>query len=223
VAHLFILSEDDSDDQAYAYLLESLLGTQVDVLPRRLRRGGGVGEVRKKLPLLVSDIRRMGWADDTFFLVAVDNDRTEPTHATHLREGRPHVGTCRNCMIADAIAAGLPDGRPIPGAVAVPVEMIEAWLLVMHDRARYPDEAALPRCSRRDQPVARDLYGHDPPPQLKDLVEAERLASRLGGEDFVLACVMRLDAADLAARSPSFAHLRSEVAAWRAASGSPAG
>ena len=60
MTHVYVLSEDDFDDQVYVYLLETLLSVHVELIPLRLRRGGGIGEVRKKLPLLLSEIRRTG-------------------------------------------------------------------------------------------------------------------------------------------------------------------
>ena len=95
--------------------------------------------------------------------------------------------------------------------------MIEAWLLLMYDPARYAWEATLPQCGRRDQAVARSFYGADPPPQLKDLTEMEQSEAGLTTKsDFAAACVLRLDAADLAQRSPSFAHLQRQVSRWSA-------
>ena len=90
---VYILSEDDFDDEVYVYVLERLLGTGVAPAPVRLRRGGGIGEVRRKLPLLLSMIRHTGPVDDTYFVVAIDNDR-EPQHAEHER-ATPHARGCR--------------------------------------------------------------------------------------------------------------------------------
>jgi hypothetical protein len=215
MAYVHILSEDDFDDQVYVYILEMLLGgASIERNHVRLRRGGGIGEVRKKVPILLSHIRRTGLVDDTYFVVALDNDR-KPEHAKHEGAARPPPG-CRHCDLENAIHAAMPDGWPIPGAVAVPVQMIESWLLLMHDPVRYA-EATLPQCGLRDQPVAREMYGANPPPQLKDLLEIEQRASRSSSkEDFALACILRLDPADLAERSASFAHFRRQVSTWLA-------
>jgi hypothetical protein len=111
----------------------------------------------------------------------------------------------------------MPDGWPVPGAVAVPVEMIAAWLLLMYDPVCYARESDLPACARRDQPVARERCGAAPPPQLKDLVDKEMLGSRsVTKADFALECVLRLDPAALAGRAPSFAHFRQQVSGWGA-------
>ena len=40
---------------------------------------------------------------------------------------------------------------PIPGAIAVPVEMLESWLLLISDGEKHQDEASLPPFARKDQ------------------------------------------------------------------------
>jgi hypothetical protein len=215
MAQVYVLSEDDVDDQAYVYVLEALLGAHVDLVPVRVRRSGGIGEVRKRLPLLLSILRHTGQVDDTYFVVAIDNDR-KPQHSEHEQEA-PHARGCRHCDLEDAIHAAMPDGWPIPGAIAVPVQMIEAWLLLMYDPARYPLEATLPYYGRRGQPIARSFYGAAPPPQLKDLTDMEQRDAGIAAKsDFAMACVLRLDAADLARRAPSFAHFQRQVSPWPA-------
>jgi hypothetical protein len=214
---VYFLSEDDFDDQVYLYVLEMLLSRRVEALPIRLRRGGGIGEVRKKLPLLLSDIRRTGQVDGTYFLIGIDNDRALE-HPTHQPGAHSGTETCRHCRVMTTIHEGMPDGWPIPGALALPVQMIESWLLLMCDARRYPRESALPPCARRDQSAARRLFGAKPPDQLKDLVDAEQRSSGAPTKaDFALTCIVGLDVNDLAARSPSFDRFRGDVAAWKAA------
>jgi hypothetical protein len=222
--HVYLLSEDDFDDQVYVYLLETLLSVPVEPIPRRLRRGGGIGEVRKKLPLLLSQLRRTGPTEDTFFLIGIDNDRAIE-HPSHERLVHTRVETCRYCALTRAIHTGLSDGWPIPGAIALPVQMIESWLLLMHDPVLYPQESTLPACAWSHQEAARALYGAHPPPQLKDLVAASLRASHQSRTkaDFALECVLRLDAEGLAARSPSFDRFRREVSQLFAHSIIPAG
>jgi hypothetical protein len=213
---VYLLSEDDSDDQIYVYILEWLLAARVDVDQMRLRRGGGIGEVRRKLPLLLATIRRGGQPDETRFVVAIDNDRAIE-HPAHAPQPHSRPEPCRHCGLMNSIHAAMPDGFPIHHAIAVPVQMIESWLLLMHDAAKYPTEAELPVCKRRDQAAARQLLGADPPMQLKDLVEAEWRASGAASRmDFALACVLKLDADDVARRSPSFHRFRDDVARWPA-------
>ena len=209
-AQLYLLTEDDWDDQVLLFLLEMMTGRRLDVVRTRLRRGGGIGEVRKKLSLLFAAIRRLGTQDGLLFTVAVDNDRAVP-HAAH---GANRDLKCRHCGVDDEIHRLLPDGRNIPGAIAVPVEMLEAWILLLHDPAAYARESDLPRCAWAYQPIAIRTYGATPPPQLKDLLQSE--CARIGKTrtELALAAVLRLDADDLAVRSPSFALFRQQVATW---------
>ncbi|MGH7440167.1 MAG: hypothetical protein ACRENE_31125, partial [Polyangiaceae bacterium] len=182
-----------------------------DVIRLRLRRGGGVSEVRKKLRLLLAHIRYTGVQPDTYFVVGMDNDRALE-HPSHQPLPHSDETPCRHCALMNALHSGMPDGWPIPGAIAVPVQMIESWLLLMHDRAPYPAESALPPFARKDQPAARQLLGPSPAPQLKDLVDLAR------GEqtplEFALGCVLTLDAKALAARSPSFERFCDQILAW---------
>jgi hypothetical protein len=211
MATVYLLSEDDFDEQVYVYVLEALLASGVEPVPLRLRRGGGLGEVRKKLPLLLQIIRHTGPQEGMRFVVGIDNDRAVE-HPTHEAKQHSRAESCRHCALTDAVHGEMPDGWPIPGAIAVPVQMIEAWLLLMYAPEKYRDEASLPTCAWRDRAAARTVYGGSPPPQLKDLFDAERGASTKA--NFALECVMKLDATDLAARSPSFARFRDAVAAW---------
>jgi hypothetical protein len=97
----------------------------------------------------------------------------------------------------------------------VPVQMIESWLLLLHDASRYPREIDLPACGRSDQETSKRLYGSQPSPQLKDLVDNERRAAGVATKDeFALTCVMKLVPEDLAARSPGFDQFRVQVAEW---------
>jgi hypothetical protein len=213
--YLFLLTEDDSDDQIIVFLLEMMTARRFEVTTTKMRRGGGVGEVRRKLPLVLAAIRRMGIVEGAAFTVVLDNDRALQ-HPGHLVE--PHHGPdvrCRHCELRDALDRCLPDGWPIPGAIAIPVQMIEAWLLLLHDKTKYPLESGLPLCARRDQPIAVRHYGAAPPPQLKDLVDLERAATAKNRHDFALGCALALDMQDLAARSPSFALFAKQVLAWR--------
>jgi hypothetical protein len=211
--HLYLLTEDDSDDQIFLFLMEMMTGRRLDIVTTKLRRGGGIGEVRKKLPYMIALIRRAGVQASAVFTVALDNDRA-PEHPNHVIRAHVAGTVCRHCGLLGTLHELFPDGWPIPRAIAVPVQMLETWLLLMHDRVKYPVESALPLCARREQPVAVRHYGPNPPPQLKDLVDLEREAAGLSRADFALECIGGLDVEDLATRSPSFSLFRDQVAAW---------
>jgi hypothetical protein len=92
--------------------------------------------------------------------------------------------------------------------------MIESWILLMLDPKKYPSEANLPQCARQNQATATQIYGKDPPPQLKDLLKAERDARKCDKDALALEAVSRLNASDLAKRSPSFHLFHTQVAEW---------
>lgn len=108
------------------------------------------------------------------------------------------------------------DEWPIPGAIAVPVEMLESWLLLICNGETYRDEASLPPFGRKNQKLARDFYTpKDPPDQLKDLSDLEKRERGIDATlEFVAYCAGQLDPDDLAARAPSFALFRSQVDSW---------
>ena len=221
MAYLYLLSESDNDDAFYTTCVEQLTGKTLEVISTRLRRGGGLPELRSKLPILLRQIKHTGYVEDTFFVVALDNDRS-PVHPLH--EQRPGLSmkdrqkVCRYCEIREMIhdILGDQDEWPIPGAIAVPVEMLESWLLLICNGEKYQGEDALPLFAKKDQKGARDFYTpHNPPDQLKDLCEFERhqldIESTIA---FVAYCARQVDPDDLATRAPSFALFKQQVDTW---------
>ena len=105
---------------------------------------------------------------------------------------------------------------PIQGAVAVPVEMLESWLLLISDGEKHQDEASLPPFAKKDRPLARNFYSHkNLPDQLKDLCDLEKRERGIGAAlEFVAYCAGRLEPDDLAARAPSFALFKRQVDSW---------
>jgi len=57
---IYILSEDDNDDAFYKGCIEKMTGKSYDLISRRLRKGGGISQVRKYMPILLRDIRYTG-------------------------------------------------------------------------------------------------------------------------------------------------------------------
>ena len=105
---------------------------------------------------------------------------------------------------------------PIKGAIAVPVQMLESWLLLICDPTRYRNETALPYFPYASDSKAQRYYApHQPPPQLKDLKALEK--SKLGltfEDDFCLHCLDKLVPVELAAIAPSFELFKRQIEAW---------
>ncbi len=222
--YLHILSEDDNDDVFYQCCLAKITGKPFELLPsNRLRKAGGIAELRRKLGLFLRLIQQTGSVDDTFFLVAVDNDRS-PVHPEHTRRSdfskllkADQLKDCQYCAIAQSIQAELGDDQsnwPIQGAIAIPVEMIESWQLLICNPAQYQHEQNLPIFPEQKKRLAQAYYtSSNAPEQLKDLVKKEK--RKFGStREFYHYCAEQLDVKDLMARSPSFTQFAAQVQAW---------
>ena len=155
---------------------------------------------------------------DAYFIIAMDNDRS-PEHPEHWqRENLSKQDArkvCRYCEILATITDELGKDRtkwPIKGAIAVPVEMLESWLLLICKSERPP----LPRFARKTQSIAQKYYApHSVPDQLKELCRYEQ--DELGISSFTelcLHCAHALDPQQLESLSPSFALFKTQVKAW---------
>ncbi|MEZ5478392.1 MAG: hypothetical protein R3E95_13205 [Thiolinea sp.] len=216
MGYLYILSEDDIDDFFYQGCIEKILGRNFQVIPQRIRRGGGLSALRRALPVFLQTIRHTGNVEDTYFLVALDNDRSRahPLHQAVLEPERTRrfpAGErdkpCRFCDIEQTVTHAFQTERtdwPIAGALVVPVEMLESWQLLIGNPALYQEEAALPLFAEKTAALARNYYASRAvPDQLKDLVRLERRRLNVhSSEDFCLYCVEQLEPARLAQVSP---------------------
>ncbi|MEM7130219.1 MAG: hypothetical protein AAF702_28065 [Chloroflexota bacterium] len=217
--YLYLLTEDDNDDLFYEGCVEKLTGKSYSVLNRRIRKGSGISAVRSSLRLLLQDIRRTGHLENTFFLVAIDNDRA-PVHPKHPQiEGLSRSDRskqCRVCELQEVLNVELDTDRsewPIRGAIAIPVEMLESWLLLICGHR----SDTLPFFGRKAQTIAKKYYSpKSPPDQLKDLCNQEIQNSSVGSmAEFCLTCATDLlDPDDLATKSPSFAHFKTQIETW---------
>lgn len=223
MSYLYLLTEDDNDDLFFLACLEQLTGKHFEPLPIKRRKGGGIKAVRSQLPFVVQNIQRTGRVDETYFVIVVDNDRS-PLHPSHeLRQdlSKPEQGKqCRICELEEVVEAILGEDRtqwPIAGAIAVPVEMLESWLLLIC----HPDweQAHLPFFARKHG-LATQYHQNEPvPDQLKELVhQAQNTLQEEGiitskGE-FYLHCGLNLDAEHLAKVSRSFDYFKSQVDDW---------
>ena len=227
MSFLYVISEDDSDDLFYELCVERITGKQFAVDSRRLRRGGGIAAARRMLALILKQIKYIGPVDDTYFVVSLDNDRcrVHPEHQSPLDPNKisrlpkhERDKPCRFCELRHLVieTLGPEESWSIKGAIGVPVQMLESWLLLISNPDAYSEESQLPLFSRRTKPLAREYYRpRQPPAQLKDLREVEK--ARLGieaTEEYCLYCVEQLDPDDLSARSSSFSLFRAQVLAW---------
>lgn len=222
---IYILAEDDIDDMFYNLCVEKIKGGNYRLIPRRLRRGGGISQVRRYLPILLKDIQHTGEVENTFFVIALDNDRS-PAHPAH--QQIPNINklpqkerrkTCRFCELektACEILGTDRDAWPIKGAIAVPVQMLESWLLLICNRGEYENEASLPLFAWKSMPLAKTYYApKQPENQLKDLMGLEKgMLEISSNEDFCLYCIEQLTPEDLAQVSPSFSLFLGQVNAW---------
>jgi len=226
--YLHLLSEDDNDDVFYKACLERIHDCEYEILPTRIRKGGGIGAVRQALPPFLSVIKNTGPVESTFFLISVDNDR-RPLHPDHPQREDFHklskkeqTDPCRHCEVAGRIQEKLgeqQDDWPIPGAIAVPVEMLESWLLLICNPEKYRAETELPVFANKDKPSAQNYYSRKKPvpDQLKELVELERQILGHSKRQFYQHCASVLNPDALVQVSPSFSQFLSQISHWTVA------
>lgn len=219
--YLYLITEDDNDDLFFEGCLERITGLTfiVDKTSRRMRPGDGISAVRRTLSRLLKTIKLTGEVDDVYLVVAIDNDRA-PEHEHHKQISGlgkfDQRKTCRVCDLQQTIQSVLGADHsqwPIKIAIAVPVEMLESWLLII--RGKEPD--TLPIFALSSQTSAKKFHGSKrTPDQLKDLRNIEmRQASIDSMAEFCLECATELlDPDDLAKKSPSFARFKEQVENW---------
>ena len=220
MAYLYILSEGERDELFYDLVAERVTGrTYERPTDFRLRHGANWKTALAGGRLLLKRVTQWKEPQDIAVILAVDNDRA-PEHPGALPHPRPLVGhdlkkSPRFPAVAQMLADALGTDRstwPVDVAVAMPVEMIESWVLLLHD----PQRPSLPLFAEAIQPSARAYYGATPPPQLKDLCKAD--AAALGNsldEYFWHAAEKDIEAT--AAISPSFRMFVEALKRWRRA------
>lgn len=127
VQYLYLLSEDDNDDIFYQGCLQKITGQPFEIVPLRIRKGGGIAAVRKSLPILLQQIQYSGALEQSCFVVALDNDRS-PIHPDHPRPADlsrlPNADQkkdCRYCELEKVVIAQFGQAReqwPLRGAIA---------------------------------------------------------------------------------------------------------
>ena len=217
MAFLYILSEGERDELFYDLIAERVTGQRFErPSDFRLRHGANWKTALAGGRLLLSRVRHWKESQDVAVILAVDNDRA-PGHPGSLPHPRPLVGQdlkkqprypAVRQMIADALGSDC-STWPVDVAVAMPVEMIESWVLLLCD----PNRPTLPLFAEAIQPSARAYYGATPPPQLKDLCKAEAAAIQKPlDEYFWHAAEKNIESA--IAVSPSFKMFVEELKQW---------
>jgi hypothetical protein len=223
--YLHILSEDDNDDSFYKYCIENITENSFVVIPKRYRKGGGIGEVKKWITIFLKDIGYTGSVDNTYFLISIDNDRrpVHPDHQTityiHKLPKSEQNQKCRFCEIENKIKTIFGENVnswPIKGVIAIPVQMLESWLLLICNPENYQNEEKLPIFAKKNQSISKKYFGKRKlPNQLKDLCEIEK--TRLGipsNSEFCIHCGKNLNSKLLQKISGSFDLFKKQVDKW---------
>lgn len=219
MAYLYILSEGERDEDFYDLIAERVTG-QTFERPSdfRLRRGENWKTALKKSRVLLNLVKHWKEQQDIAVIIAIDNDRAPGHPGALLPHPRPLVGhdlkkQPRYPALVKMVEDALGEDRskwPMDVAIAMPVEMIESWVLLLCN----PQRPALPLFAEAIQASARTYHGAAPPPQLKDLCKAE--AAALGkplDEYFWHAAEQDLEAAIEV--SPSLKMFVEEIKQWR--------
>lgn len=232
---LYLVTESDNDAWFYALCAEKLTGRAFDPQPLKNRKGDGISAVKKQLRYALRGARAAaGGAERVAFIAAVDNDR-----APHDENGAQQdasgassptgTGLDRNKLIEaernrerrhdwmlETVEGELGKNRsvwPMDVALAVPVEMIESW--IVRARREQPPQPT-PHFSRANSARARQYYApSEPPPQWKDLAgEEQRASGHSNVRDFYFEVAASLDADSLAGRSLSFRMFKDWLDGW---------
>ncbi|MEM9275339.1 MAG: hypothetical protein AAGA80_20595 [Cyanobacteria bacterium P01_F01_bin.143] len=221
---LYLLTEDDNDDLFFELCAERIRGKSFcPVEPRRIRKNGGIGEVRKKLPAFLNDIKKSAGMD-AYFIIALDNDRAPEylfdDNQKPIQKKIPGLSKrdaskqCRFREIEKRIQElwGYDRSKwPAKGAIAVPVQMLESWILIALDPSCAED---LPIFAEKSQSSAKKFYSGSPPDQLKDLCDQYRYQKNMVKGEFVLDVARNMDLDEVAQASCSFAQFRNQVITW---------
>lgn len=214
---MHILSESDADAFFYERIAERVTGARFIPCDIRLRKGDGESKVRASIKLLLSRFPKNTPRPDSALLLALDNDRC-PDHPGASAYSRPLTSAERRRasrwkIIQDAMLARWGDNRrvwPVDVAVAVPVEMIESWILLLLNPTRGP----LPlHSSKTDRTAIVFHHPQSPGPQLKDLAADEARQKNLSMHDLMMSAA-ECDLEALENASPSFKMFVEDLRNW---------
>lgn len=179
--HLYILCEGELDEMFYERIAERVTGQTFQTDQEfRVRHGSNWKTAMSAARMLINRFKHWQSKQEIAVIIAVDNDRA-PSHPGGRSYPRPLPKAdlnkeARYPKLAAMLESSLGTNRtawPVQVALAVPVEMIESWVLTLLNPAR--DE--LPPFSEASRRLAHLYYGTTPPPQLKDLRDEAAKAS----------------------------------------------
>ena len=216
---LYILCEGETDELFYERLAERVTGMSFDLQQEfRARRGANFKTAIKLARLTLDRVKHWSSQQDIAVIIAVDNDRApgHPGSPPPVRalpkfdqKKQPRYPALKQ-MVTDKLGAD-PTAWPVDVALAVPVEMIESWLLLLEN----PQRPELPLFAEASQSLARQYHGRRPPPQLKDLRHAATRGRNATAEQLFFEMADSGDLGQLAQRSPSYAMFAADLQLWR--------
>lgn len=218
---LHVLAEADADAFFYESLAESATGQKFAYSGDfKLRPGSGWKSVLSNVRLLLRYFPRTTPRPDAAIIIAVDNDRA-PGHPGAAAPANPlpkhdRQKGCRWVELATAINSVWGVNRaewPLDIAIAMPVEMLESWVIVLLGASEEP----LPLFSRAGDHAAWEYHGGEPPPQLKDLVDDELV--KRGVDRIELLCyAAKADLVPAKEKSASLGMFLEELNEWKPSS-----
>lgn len=221
--HLYILSEGEGDELIYEGIAEKVTGLSYDKSTDQrfvYRKGENFKIVQSKAKILLEIMAKwQGDQDNIRAIIAIDNDRAPNHPASGPKPERtlpsfdlkktPRHQALKS--LVDHAYGNDPSGRSVKIALAVPVEMIESWVLHLLD----PQRERLPLFAEASQMLTQRYYqGSQVPLQLKDLCQGE--VHRRNLSSFKELCLVATEG-DLAAAevvSPSLKLFCDELRAW---------
>jgi len=217
---LTVFSESPHDDFVYESLAERITGQSFQLcdVPLGFRKHSGVSKVLGLLRMLLRTLPKSGEVSDLALIIAVDNDRC-PGHPGGQPHPRPlppmeQKRISRWDTIQTALRERWGDNRaawPVDVAVAIPVEMLESWVLLLLD----PKRAPLPIYPNASDMQARLFHEPGKPgPQLKDIVKEEIRHRDLSKQDLLMTAATDGDLAVVESVSPSFRMFATELRGW---------
>lgn len=160
---LAFCSEDRSDDEILRVLAERILRESVEAVANNLvmRRSGGWQEALRIAPNIARAVFRTEAHGAVF---VIDNDGAPPHDGAH---AKARLAGCRLCALEVAAAVNevakwsRPALPPLQFVFAVPVQMLETWLLLADRRFPQNRQAlAFGTTSDERRELKKELYGN---------------------------------------------------------------